>query len=65
MTEDDGWEGESRRISAEMLHDHLDELPSRTYLVEGPPPLVEAVVEELQSAGVPEEQILPDRFSGY
>jgi ferredoxin-NADP reductase len=65
MTEDDGWEGESRRISAEMLHDHLDELPSRTYLVAGPPPLVEAVVEELQSAGVPEEQILPDRFSGY
>jgi ferredoxin-NADP reductase len=65
MTEDEGWEGESRLISAEMLQDHLDELPSRTYLVAGPPPMVEAVVEQLQSAGVPEEQILPDRFSGY
>jgi ferredoxin-NADP reductase len=65
MTEDEGWEGESRRISAEMLQDHLDELGSRTYLVAGPPPMVEAVVEQLQSAGVPEEQILPDRFSGY
>jgi ferredoxin-NADP reductase len=65
MTEDDGWDGESRRVSAEMLQDHLDELASRMYLVAGPPPMVEAVVEELQSAGVPEEQILPDRFSGY
>ena len=65
MTEDEGWDDESRRISADMLRDHLGELGSRTYLVAGPPPMVEGVVEELQRAGVPEEQILPDRFSGY
>ena len=66
MTQDEGWEGESRYVSAELLRDHLDrELADYTYLVAGPPALVEAVVGQLDSAGVPEEQVLPDRFSGY
>lgn len=66
MTEDDGWEGESRFVSPEMLRDHLEgELADHTYLVAGPPPMVEAVVGQLAEAGVPEEQVLPDRFSGY
>jgi ferredoxin-NADP reductase len=66
MTDDDGWEGESRYVSAELLSDHLEgELGEHTYLVAGPPPMVEAVVGQLSAAGVPEEQVLPDRFSGY
>lgn len=65
MTDDDGWDGESRRVGAEMLRDHLGDLAARTYLVAGPPPMVESVVEALAEAGVPEEQVLPDRFSGY
>jgi ferredoxin-NADP reductase len=66
MTEDPGWDGETRRIDAELLRDHLgDELESLTYLIAGPPPMVEGVVETLQAAGVPEERIRPDRFSGY
>jgi NAD(P)H-flavin reductase len=66
MTEDPEWEGETRRIDADLLRDHLDgELDSFTYLVAGPPAMVEAMVEMLKGAGVPEEQIRPDRFSGY
>ena len=66
MTEDEGWEGESRYVSPELLSDHLEgELTDHTYLVAGPPPMVEAVVGQLSEAGVPEEQVLPDRFSGY
>jgi ferredoxin-NADP reductase len=65
MTEDEGWHGESRRISGEMLADHLNDLSEPTYLVAGPPAMVESVVESLAAAGVPEEQVLPDRFSGY
>jgi ferredoxin-NADP reductase len=66
MTQDEGWEGESRYVSAELLGDYLDrELRDYTYLVAGPPALVEAVVGQLDSAGVPEEHVLPDRFSGY
>ena len=66
MTDDPAWDGESRRIDAELLHDHLgDELQSLTYLIAGPPHMVEGVVGTLHDAGVPEEQIRPDRFTGY
>jgi ferredoxin-NADP reductase len=66
MTEDDGWKGESRYVGADLLRDHLGgELADHTYLVAGPPAMVEAVVGQLSAAGVPEEQVLPDRFSGY
>ena len=65
MTEDDGWEGETRRIDAQMLRDHLGELQPFTYLVAGPPAMVEGVAGQLGEAGVPEEQVLASRFSGY
>jgi len=65
MTDDEGWDGESRRVVGEMLADHLDDLSEPTYLVAGPPAMVESVVESLAAAGIPEEQVLPDRFSGY
>ena len=66
MTEDEGWEGESRYVSPELLSNYLEgELGDYTYLVAGPPALVEAVSGQLSGAGVPDEQVLPDRFSGY
>src|SRR3989440_7841819 len=66
MTDDTAWDGESRQIDAALLRDHLgDELQSFTYLIAGPPRMVDAMVEMLQDAGVPEEQVRPDRFSGY
>ena len=66
MTDDPAWEGEKRRIDAEFLRDHLgDELRSFTYLIAGPPAMVEGVVGTLETAGVSEERIRPARFSGY
>jgi ferredoxin-NADP reductase len=66
MTQDPGWDGEARRIDAALLADVLDgDLGSYTYLVAGPPPMAEGVVEALKGAGVAEERILSDRFSGY
>jgi ferredoxin-NADP reductase len=66
MTADPEWEGETRRIDASMLRDTLtDELGSFTYLVAGPPSMVEGVVEELKTAGVAEDRIVPDSYSGY
>jgi ferredoxin-NADP reductase len=66
MTEDPAWDGESRLIDAAFLRDHLgDALESSAYLIAGPPAMVDGVLATLQSAGVPEAQIRPDRFSGY
>jgi ferredoxin-NADP reductase len=66
MTEDEGWVGETRRIDADMLHETLDsELTDYHFLVAGPPQMVGAVVESLQGAGVPDEQVTADKYSGY
>jgi ferredoxin-NADP reductase len=66
MTDDPDWDGETRRIGPDLLHDHLgSDLGSFDYLVAGPPPMVEGVEETLRTVGVPEESIHPDRFSGY
>jgi ferredoxin-NADP reductase len=66
MTDDPGWDGESRRIDEQLLRDHLgDDLASLTYLIAGPPGMVDGVTGTLQAAGVPEERLRPARFSGY
>jgi ferredoxin-NADP reductase len=66
MTDDASWEGERRRIGPELLRDHLDgELGEFRYLLAGPPAMVEAVADQLRGAGVPEERIRPERFTGY
>jgi ferredoxin-NADP reductase len=66
MTDDAGWDGETRRIDADVLRDHLgSDLGSFTYLVAGPPGMVEAMEKMLAEAGVPDEQVRPERFSGY
>jgi ferredoxin-NADP reductase len=66
MTDDAGWDGETRRIDADVLRDHLgDDLGAFTYLVAGPPGMVGAMEKMLAEAGVPDEQVRPERFSGY
>ena len=66
MTDDPEWDGETRMVDEAMLRDVLgDEFDRTTFLVAGPPPMVDGVVESLEAAGLPEDQIRPDRFSGY
>jgi NAD(P)H-flavin reductase len=66
MTDDPDWEGESRRIGPELLRDRLRERwQELMYLITGPPAMVDGVVETLKGAGIPEKQLLPDRFGGY
>ena len=66
MTDDASWDGESRRIGADLLREHLgDDLGSLTYLIAGPPAMVEGVTGALTGEGVPEEQVQAGKFSGY
>jgi ferredoxin-NADP reductase len=66
MTDDPAWEGETRRIDGDLLREQLgDDVLVSTYLVAGPPAMVEAMVETLGALGIPEEQVHADRFSGY
>ena len=66
MTDDPDWDGETRRIDPEFLTDHLGEnLNDFTFLVAGPPGMVEGVQEALQQAGVREENVIASRYTGY
>jgi ferredoxin-NADP reductase len=64
MTDEDGWEGETRHLDADVL-DELVGLEGKTFLVAGPPPMAQAVADSLQAAGLPEDRVLADKFSGY
>jgi ferredoxin-NADP reductase len=65
MTADAQWTGERRHVNADVLRDHLGELGGYRFLVAGPPAMTESVVESLHGAGVAEEHVLADKFSGY
>jgi ferredoxin-NADP reductase len=66
MTQDEGWEGETRRIDSGFLKDHLGaDLDAYTFLVAGPPAMVEGVQKALEEAGVDEGNVVAERYSGY
>jgi ferredoxin-NADP reductase len=66
MTQDPGWDGETRRIDAQFFRDYLGEsLNQCTVLVAGPPGMVEGVQKALEEAGVNEENVIAESYSGY
>jgi ferredoxin-NADP reductase len=66
MTQDPGWSGETRMVDADFFKDHLgDDLNRFTFLVAGPPAMAEGVQQALAEAGVREENVIAERFSGY
>ena len=66
MTQDPSWDGESRKIDAQFFRDYLgDDLNAYTFLVAGPPGMVEGMQEALVETGVEEENVVAQRYSGY
>ena len=66
MTQDPGWEGETRKIDSQFFVDYLGEdLNEYTFLVAGPPAMTEGMQEALAGAGVKEENVIAERYSGY
>jgi ferredoxin-NADP reductase len=66
MTDDPGWDGERRRMDAQFFRDHVGDLIGEaTLMVAGPPAMVEAMKEALAKAGVAEDRIRAERYSGY
>jgi ferredoxin-NADP reductase len=66
MTEDPDWQGESRKIDAQFFKDYVEgDLNRYTFLVAGPPGMVKGMQEALADAGVEEQNIAAERYSGY
>jgi ferredoxin-NADP reductase len=66
MTQDQGWDGETRKVDAQFFEDYLGpDLNQYTFLVAGPPAMTEGVQSALEDAGVNEENVTAERYSGY
>jgi ferredoxin-NADP reductase len=66
MTDDSSWEGETRRIDADFIREQEEaDLTDYTYIVSGPPGMVNGVADMLEGEGVAEEQVIRSRFAGY
>jgi ferredoxin-NADP reductase len=65
MTDQEGWEGETRRLDAGVLRELLGGLDDKQFLVAGPPAMAEGVSESLLAAGLAEGAVLTDKFAGY
>ncbi len=65
MTDDPGWEGETRQLDADVLAELVGGLEGKTFLVAGPPAMAEGVSVSLRGAGLPEDRVLVDGFTGY
>jgi ferredoxin-NADP reductase len=66
MTDDEHWHGERRRIDEQFFRDYLDDrFDEVLFMVAGPPAMATAMKETLLGAGVAEERVLTDNFSGY
>ena len=66
MTQDPGWDGETRKVDGDFVKDYLGEdLNEYTFLVAGPPAMAEGVQKALEEAGVQDENVIAERYSGY
>ncbi len=59
------WKGETGFINKEMLTKHLPTLQGPIYYLAGPPAMVAAMRQILTEAGVDEDDIRTEEFSGY
>src|SRR5688572_20886044 len=57
MTDEEGWEGETRRLDADVLGELLGGLDGKQFLIAGPPAMAEGVGESLRAAGLPEDRV--------
>jgi ferredoxin-NADP reductase len=65
MTDDPSWKGDKRMLDAEVLRELLGDLESFHFMIAGPPPMAKSVEASLLEAGLSEDQVQSDSFSGY
>lgn len=59
------WHGERSVINKEMLDRHLKDAASPIYYIAGPPGMVKGLHSMLQGAGIDDDEIRTEEFTGY
>jgi ferredoxin-NADP reductase len=59
------WDGETRRIDADMVKEASRDLPRPHYYIAGTPDMCEAMRQMLDDMGIADDDILSEDFTGY
>jgi len=59
------WQGERGVINKGMLDRHLKDAASPIYYIAGPPGMVKGLHSMLQGAGIDDDEIRTEEFTGY
>lgn len=59
------WQGETDFINAGMIKKHINDLNSPIYYISGPPSMVKAIRDLLKKAGISDDSIKFEEFTGY
>lgn len=65
MTDDQGWDGEKRPISEELIKEYLPNYSDFIFMLVGPGGMVSSLTAMLSRMGLPKESIIFESFSGY
>lgn len=65
MTDDANWQGEKRMVNDQLIKQYSSSLVNPFFYVVGPPPMTEAVLEELKKIGIEDKNIKIEKFTGY
>ncbi len=68
MTDIDGskdWKGETGYVTKEMLKKYIGDLSEAIYYISGPPAMVTSIRKTLNEAGIDDDNIRTEEFSGY
>lgn len=61
----EGWSGYTGYISTRIIEESVPDLADQTFYVSGPPPMVNAVLANLDELGIHRDRILKEELEGY
>ncbi|MFA6918703.1 MAG: FAD-dependent oxidoreductase [Patescibacteria group bacterium] len=65
MTDDKTWPGEKEKVTPELIKKYLPDWTDNTFMMAGPPAMVEGVSKTLSEMGIKKENVLTEIFTGY
>jgi len=59
------WDGQTGRISEELIKKYVNDIPTSIFYIVGPPPMVEGIQTLLKKMNVLNKNIKTEQFTGY
>ncbi len=64
-SEGSSWQGETGRISEELIKEYCPDFSTSLFYISGPPAMVDGMIEIVKNLNVPDDQVRKEKFVGY